>query len=964
MNSYGDPSSARGRAQYPGANGDHGPADDPYQRPSWDDPGAARRSSDGDQGGWPANSGRAGGASARASVSGRASSGRATPPGRASADGGWAAPVSPASGSASVGSASVGSAPPGRARVGGRAGVGAASVPDAPGSGGGYGAGQASAGRATVGTASVSGGGANGAAGRARVGRAVVPVSPAGPDDPNGPGGRRGRRGAGDLDPAAQKRAKKRKRVNMLIAAFAVFIMLAGGGVVAATWYSTSVPMPNQLPLPLSTTIYAADKKNFIAKLGDENRQIVTIKQIPVHVQRAVASAEDRNFYTHDGVDYVGIARAAWNNFTGGSKQGASTITQQYARNAYENLQDDSYQRKVKEAILASKLNDQFDKDEIMQHYLNTIYFGRGAYGIEIAAWTYFNKPASKLNEAEGAVLAAVIKQPQVDTATGHKGFDPADNLEEAKARWEYVLNGMVEKKWLTPEKRATLTYPKVQKRKSANDGLGVKTPRGNVVNYVKAEMAERGLCTLGAPPAGKVDCSTALRDGGYRITTTIDWKLQAEAENAAQRKKGSPIYEQPKNLMAALVSVEPKTGKVLAYYGGDSGADYDYAGLNTDSAGGLSGGHPPGSSFKVYTLAAAIEAGISIDSIWDARPFTVKDTEIKVQNAGRDVRKTCDQACTLKESTIRSYNVPFYHVTEKIGADKVLSMARQAGVRTMWETKENPPKWHDLTKEKPEELAPDPFFNVVAYGQYPITVLDHANGLATLANGGVYNKAHFIELIEQQDKETGQWKKIGGAKADPKQRIRKDVADEVTSVLKNIPKENNGNIEGREEAGKTGTWEYAKTEFNAHAWMVGYTPQIATAVWVGSKDPDKPEIKTKGGANIGGSGLPADIWQKYMNKALAGKQAMSLPDSKELGDKEAGNGKKKETPPPVPPNPGGGNPGGGNPGGNPICQGPNPPPLICPPAGGDTGGGDPEFPPEGDDGGGGGNGNGRGGGG
>ncbi|WP_344922439.1 transglycosylase domain-containing protein, partial [Plantactinospora mayteni] len=864
-------------------------------------------------------------------------------------------PVSPASGSASVGSAS-----PGRARVGGRAGVGSASVPDAPGSGGGCGAG-----RASVGTASVSGGGANGAAGRARVGRAVVPVSPAGPggpDDPNGPGGRRGRRGSGDLDPAAQKRAKKRKRVNMLIAAFAVFIMLAGGGVVAATWYSTSVPMPDQLELPLSTTIYAANKKDVVAKLGDENRQIVTSKQIPQHVQRAVASAEDRNFYTHDGIDYAGIARAAWNNFTGGSKQGASTITQQYARNAYENLKDDSYQRKVKEAILASKLNDQFDKDEIMQHYLNTIYFGRGAYGIEIAAQTYFGKSASKLNVAEGAVLAAVIKQPQIDEATGHKGFDPADNLEEAKGRWDYVLNGMVEKTWLSAEERAKLTYPKVLPRKSANEAFGVKTPRGNVVNYVKAEMAERGLCTLGAPTAGKLDCSTALRDRGYKITTTIDWKLQKEAENAAQRKKGSPIYDEPKNLMAALVSVEPKTGKVLAYYGGDSGADYDYAGLNTND-GVVSGGHPPGSSFKVYTLAAAIEAGISIDSIWDARPFTVKDTEIRVQNAGRDVRRTCDQSCTLKESTIKSYNVPFYHVTEKIGADKVLSMARQAGVRTMWETKDIPPKWHDLAKEKPEELAPDPFFNVVAYGQYPITVLDHANGLATLANGGVYNKAHFIELIEQQDPETGQWKKIGGAKADPKQRIRKDVADEVTSVLKNIPKENNGNIEGREEAGKTGTWEYAKTEFNAHAWMVGYTPQYATAVWVGSKDSKKPEIKTKDGGNIGGSGLPAEIWQQYMSKALAGKTAMSLPDSKDIGDKEAGNGKKKELPPPTFPDQGGGNNGGGNNGGgNPICQGPNPPPLICPPAGGDPGtGGDPDLPP--DDGGGGGNGRGGGGG-
>ncbi|MBE1486075.1 transglycosylase domain-containing protein [Plantactinospora soyae] len=914
MNSYGDPSSARGRAQFPGANGDHGPADDPYRRTSRDDQADAdRRSAEGDRGGWPAN-GRADGASARASVSGRAPSGRAAPPGRPPAGGGWAAPVSPASGSASVGSASVGSASPGRARVG-RAGVGSAAVPGAPGSGGGYGdapaAGRASAGRASVGAASVSGAGANGTAGRARVGRAVVPVSPAGPggpDDPDGPGGaggsggRRGRRG-GEPDAAALKRAKKRKRMNLVIAAFAVLIMLTGGGVVGVTYYSTNVVLPDEIPLPVGTTIFADDNRSQIVKLGEEARVIVSLDKIPDYVQKAVAAAEDRKFYKHKGVDYLGIARAAWNNFTGGTKQGASTITQQYARNAYENLNDDSYQRKVKEAILASKLNDEFTKAEIMQHYLNTIYFGRGAYGIEMAARTYFGKGADKLTVAESAVLAGVIKQPVNDPQTGVKGFDPEDNPELAKDRWTYVINGMLEEKWITEAERPT-EYPAVKDRTDASASSGVKTPKGNVVNYVRAEMAEKGICHDGPVPAGstKPTCQATLAMDGYKIKTSINMKMQNAAELAAQQeKKESPLNDQPKNLQAALVSIEPATGRVLAYYGGNDGTGIDYAGKNT-LGGELVGGHPPGSSFKVYTLAAAIDAGISLESHWNSEPFKAEGIKDEIGNAGAE-KTTCHKYCTLEQSTVRSYNVPFYHISEEIGPGKIVNMAKQAGITTMWTT---PPKGAskpiNLAKTQIDDKDTEPFFHVAAYGQYPITVLDHATGLATLANRGKYNKPHFILTIEQQDKQTGAWKKIsaGSEQLKSSQRIKPEVADEVTSVLKKIPGANSRSLEGgRAAAGKTGTWQYGNTKDNAHAWMVGYTPQLATAVWVGSDNPRKPQIRKSDNNPVSGASLPGEIWQQYMSDALKGDPKKPLPDSKGIGDPDRGNGVKPPPPPP-----------------------------------------------------------------
>ncbi|MER7165640.1 transglycosylase domain-containing protein, partial [Micromonospora sp. NPDC000207] len=751
---------------------------------------------------------------------------------------------------------------------------------------------------------------------------------------PNGPGGG-GRRGRGDGDPDAVRRAKKRKRVNMMIASFAVFIMLAGLGVVGFTYYSTTVVLPDKLPLPLSTTVYASDNKTVVAKLGNENRTIVGINDIPEHVQHAVAAAEDRNFYRHSGVDYKGIARAAWNNLSNGDRQGASTITQQYARNAYASLKDDTYARKVKEAILASKLNDNMAKPEIMQHYLNTIYFGRGAYGIEAAAGTYFKKRAKDLTVAEGAVLAAVIKQPVASNT--HQGFDPSVNPKDAQDRWRYVLDGMQTEGWIgSPGKPDRPTeYPKVVKPSKDGNGFGVNTPRGNVINYVRAELEQWGVCTNSGAD-GKPSCVDELREGGYRIKTTINPKMQTALEKAAQPgRKGSVLNGQPKNLMAAVVSVDPRNGRVLAYYGGDSGADFDYAGKNTNSNGDIVGGHPPGSSFKVYTLAAALEAGMSVKSRWDATPFKPEGYDAEIQNAGRGAG-ICGKNCTLEVSTVQSYNVPFFHLTEKIGADKVVNMARQAGVGTMWTV--DPPKPYDLMKNKPEDLAPSKFDRVVGYGQYPVTVLDHANGLATLANGGVYNKAHFVLSVERQNKDTGKMEKVAGTgeKLDPERRIRKDVADEVGAVLKEITASSqNGKLDGnRPAAGKTGTWEHNSTDKNAHAWMVGYTPQLATAVWIGSRDPKKPAILDKDGNNIGGGNIPSMVWKKYMDDALKGAKVEQLPSITGMGDTEAGNG---EAPPPPPPDPepenNPGNPGNGNPGCNRFVD------VFCP-GGGNNGGG------------------------
>ncbi|MEH1101044.1 transglycosylase domain-containing protein, partial [Micromonospora sp. CPCC 205561] len=829
-----------------------------------------------------------------------------------------------------------------------------------------------SAGRASVGSASVGG-----VAGRASARASVSPASagPGGPGGPNGPGrGGRGGRGAGD--PAAAARAKKRKRVNMLIASFAVFIMLAGLGVVGFTYYSTNVVLPEDTTPPQATTFYAFDNKTVIAKVGTQNRTLVTIDQIPTHVQDAVAAAEDRNFYQHSGVDYKGIVRAAWNNVSGGDKQGASTITQQYARNAFDNLKDDTYARKVKEAIFASKLNDEYTKPQIMQHYLNIIYFGRGAHGIEAAAQTYFGKPAKSLSVAEGAVLASLIKQPEA--GAGHKGYDPAVNPADAKSRWEYVISGMKAEGWLdAPGKPAAPTeYPTktLKKPNQAGAGIdfGVNTPYGNVINYVKQEMRDKGLCVDKEDQVtdDKPLCSQALMSGGYRIRTTIDTKVQKAAVDTAQRsRKGSELADQPTNLMAAVVAIEPKTGRVLAYYGGDNGTGTDYAGKNTDSAGNVTGGHPPGSSFKIYTLAAALKEGKALESRWKGRAFTPEGTKFKVSNAGVD-NPECGNSCTLTVSTLKSLNVPFYHVTQQIGPDKVIDMAAKAGVSMMWRSDTNPPKGYDLTKTEPKDIAPSPFFHVVGYGQYPITVLDHANGVATFANQGRYNKAHFLYSVEKRDEVTGKWKKIADeGRLKGEQRIDKDVVADVTSVLEQYPARVNHRLDdGRKAASKTGTWELKSgSDDNGDAWMIGYTPQIATAVWVGNLQARKP-IKMKDGTKIGGSNLPGDIWERFMDEAHKGKDKEDFPPAANVGDPNTGNG---EAPPPPPPptnptcgplelfcppgggNPGGGNPGGGNPGGgNPGGGNPGGPTNPTDPRPGGNGGGGllPNVSPRPDD--------------
>ncbi|WP_144128282.1 transglycosylase domain-containing protein, partial [Catellatospora sichuanensis] len=736
--------------------------------------------------------------------------------------------------------------------------------------------------------------------------------------------------------------------------------------------------------------IYASDGKTQVAQLGTENRRIVDMNVLDRKIKDTLIAGEDQDFYHHDGIDIWGIARAAWNNLTGGATQGASTITQQYARAAADDLEV-TYARKLREAVWARELEQEHSKDEILGFYVNTAYFGRGATGVGAAAMVYFGVEAEKLTIGQAAVLGAVLKQPEPQCGDvelkdcQYKGYDPQNDEAAAKDRWNYVLNSVV--------KMGTLSQAEVDEVKAKdypmpkpftpggknNATWGIKdSSYGPMINYIKKEME--------TPEARKALEALKIKDwknGGLKITLTVNHKAQMELQKRLYRvysvkevcknpktkaeipftlaedgktklgKDGKPLStdkkkvlcrsevtstlekdpqnksapsllnKYPLNVTAAAVSIDPTTGGVLAYYGGMDGTTYDKAGKNGEGGPYVSGGHSPASSFKIYTLAAAVAAGVSVESHWDPTPFRPKGSSTQIRNAGRS-NPPCDKNCTLAKMAQLSFNVPFYKVTEQIGPAAVMDMAAKAGVSMIWDDGN---KAYDLTKKKGSEVPLGPH---VGFGQYPITVLDHASGIATFAANGVYHTPHFIAKVERKDTEGNKtvWKPVPGTGAKTKgvPRIEPRIVGEVNAVLKNY---SNTRLNGRDSISKSGTWQAGNqwAGKNSSAWYVGYTPQIATAVWVGNYLHESEPIKDPDLDNIGSSDLPKTIWTQFMDKAndVLGFKAKSIEFGCGgcIGDPDAGDGIESPTPDPNacvrnPNQPGCENPG------NPNNPGPN----------------------------------------
>ncbi|WP_269321467.1 transglycosylase domain-containing protein [Prescottella defluvii] len=588
------------------------------------------------------------------------------------------------------------------------------------------------------------------------------------------------------------------------------------------------VPRPGDMRTNQVSTILASDGTTEIARVvpPEGNRTEVTIDQIPEHVRNAVLSAEDRNFYTNPGFSVTGFARAARDNVLGkDSAGGGSTITQQYVKNTLVGSER-SLTRKMKELVISSKMAREWSKDDILAAYLNTIYFGRGAYGIAAASEAYFGKPLGELTVAEGAVLASVIQSPS--------SLDPVTNPDALKARWDYVLDGMVTMSELSSVDRESMQFPDALPTAPLVDAGAAPGPEGLIRAQVLRELAESGI--------SEQDLNTE----GLQITTTID----PQAQQAALDSVAETLDGEPENLRTAVVSVDPRSGAVRAYYGGDDGKGFDFAqaGLQT------------GSSFKVFGLVAALDQGIPLSQMYDSGPLSIYGvtiTNVEGESCGK---------CTIAEALKRSLNTSFYRLTLGMddGAQKIADAAHAAGIP------ETVPGWQYPTLTQ-EGGSPE---NGIVLGQYLSRPLDMASAYATLAASGIYHQPYFVQKVVTADGVV----LLDRPAPEGERRFDAAVADNVTQAMLPIAAYSRGHglAGGRPSASKTGTAQLGDTGRNKDAWMVGYTPQLSTAVWVGTAD--AKAIENTWGGSVYGSGLPSDIWKGTMDGALDGTAVEKFP--------------------------------------------------------------------------------------
>lgn len=614
-------------------------------------------------------------------------------------------------------------------------------------------------------------------------------------------------------------------RGRLVRAALAV-VLVAAGLTAAGAGYVASVPLPADPVRPQASTLYYSDGRTILARIGVTDRTDVPLSRIPLPVRRAVLAAEDRDFYHEGGVSFRGTARALWADLTGGSLQGGSTITQQYVRNAYLTL-DQTVSRKTKEIALAIKVEQRYSKDQILDRYLNTIYFGRGAYGIEAASVAYFGVTVDRLDTAQGMVLASVIKDPT--------NFDPAVDRTAARQRWRWVRAGMVAQHWLSAPAAAALRYPETvapQRRAALSAGAV-----GPIVDQVERELARDGIS------------AQQLRTGGLSVVTTIDRQAQHAAVAAVHRS----LRGQSPKLRAALVAVDPDNGAVRAYYGGDDGPGY------YDEA---AAPRPPAGSFTPFTLAAALDSGISPYSTWDgSSPRTFPDRDgAPLYNVGNVQCPHCD----LTDAMVRSLNTPYYALAEKVGPARVAELAHRAGVSR--EYYGAPTLVDGKTEPRPGRTR-----GVISMGHYPVSPADLASAYATLADGGVATNRHLVATV-----------RTGGGKLAYRTAVTRhrvytaSTADAVTRVLVDVALDVAGFSTGHLAAGKPGTQQWGSTRDNQAAWMAGYTDDLATSVWLGRDIPGP--IRDAKHRPITGQGMAATLWSHFLYAASAGRPDTGLP--------------------------------------------------------------------------------------
>jgi penicillin-binding protein 1A len=601
---------------------------------------------------------------------------------------------------------------------------------------------------------------------------------------------------------------------------------LLGFAVVAAgLYYLSQIPLPTPRPLQQTTFVYD-DSGNVLATFSEQNRVNVPLSEVPPVVIDAVISTEDRHFFTEGALNPVSIVRAFLSDVRGsGNLQGASTITQQYVKQTYLSPQR-TLTRKIKEAALAIRLARADSKQEILQNYLNTIYWGRGAYGVQAAAQAYFGQNVSQLGLPEASLLAGLIRDPD--------GADPAHDPVQARINQTDTLKAMVRDRQITAEQATDVEALPFSK-------------------YVISPLASSGAAS---DTAGEAYFIAAVRQelyakygqqvtdgGGLRVTTTLDPTLQSEAYNTMYGQNADSLDPAAGEPSGALVSIDDN-GAVKALVGGQ-----DYSTSTVDLALGAAGGgsgRQAGSTFKAFMLAEVIKEGYSVDSVFPAPP------EVVVPGGNSDGSpwtvtnyedETVPPHLSLVDATALSVNTVYAQVVERIGAANLDTMAEALGIN-------------------PSELAGAYLSQVL--GTADVSPLEMAAAYATFADGGVY---HTPLLITKVTTANGTPLPLP---VTPQSRVVLTAAQaaQETYVLQQVVLRGTGVAAGGvggEVAGKTGT-----TQFASDAWFIGFTPNLTTAVWMGYANSTQSMDGFRGEADVQGGTIPAELWHNYMAAALA----------------------------------------------------------------------------------------------
>jgi membrane peptidoglycan carboxypeptidase len=646
-------------------------------------------------------------------------------------------------------------------------------------------------------------------------------------------------------------------RRRRIISAVLATVVFAGIATVLGVYYVSAIPLPDQLTLPATTTVYYSDGSTVMARLGSQRRVIVPASTLPPYVAQAVVAAEDPAYWLGSG----------------------TLISRQYARAATAVSGGGSSNSAAGQArllVLSWKLEDTYTKEQILEFYLNTVYFGRGSYGIEAAARAYFDTRAANLTVPQAILLAGVIESP------GDGRFDPSVNPVSASTKFATVAQRMVRLGAIDQATANRLVIPRVERYDPAIFASALDEPTGLVVTQVLAEL--RGSDAFRGKAPGY------LEDGGFTIVTTIDVRVQSLLEQTIDGTVANSLMAgQPRNLQAAAVAVEPGTGRVLAYFGGSQGAGADYAGTYRTADGEVAGfgAHPPAQTIDAFVLAAALDRDISVESRWAAPSLKEYPTSgHSITNPVRDVVDApCQPTCSLIEATTASLTIPFFSVTERVGATAVIERARAAGIEAMWTpgTADGPAQRYDLTG-RVADLTPEPFGPDVALGLYPVTVLDQANAMATFAAGGRRSAAHFVERVGKD------FTSVYAATLRTSVALDPAAVADVSWVLSQNPA---GQLpDGRSSASLSGSARLASSVVDtAHAWQVGYTANLAVAIWVGNRETEFP-LRDKLGNRIVGAGLPADIYRQFMGSVHSrlGLPTVVFPEPTFLGDATVGD--------------------------------------------------------------------------